>query len=138
MRISFVRFSYAERVKWYKIFIGVYTITSTWVVGKKINLKYYQSKNSDSEFLDPVSSENLFPARKFISKLIFHWNCDYWSLILLGILFFAYGFGTYAFSFVSIGSGCEGVLFAGQYMILGVLLAGSRICINNRGGLGSK
>lgn len=56
-------------------------------------------------------------------------------LILTGILFFAYGLGTFIFSFVSIGAD-EGVLFAGQYMILGVLLTGSGIYLNNKRGWG--
>jgi hypothetical protein len=59
-------------------------------------------------------------------------------LILMGILFFAYGFGTFIFSFVSIGSGSEGVLFAGQYMILGVLLTASGVYINNKRGWASR
>ena len=56
-------------------------------------------------------------------------------LILTGILFFAYGLGTFIFSFVSIGED-EGVLVAGQYMILGVLLTGSGIYLNNKRGWG--
>ena len=59
-------------------------------------------------------------------------------LILMGILFFAFGFGTFILSIGAIGSASEGVLFAGQYMILGVLLAGGGIYINNKRGWGSK
>jgi hypothetical protein len=59
-------------------------------------------------------------------------------IILMGILFFAYGLGTFIFSFVSIGSASEGVLFAGQYMILGVLLTASGVYINNKRGWASR
>ena len=55
----------------------------------------------------------------------------------MGVLFFAYGLGTFIFSIGAIGPGSEGALYAGQYMILGVLLTGSGIYINNKRGWAS-
>lgn len=59
-------------------------------------------------------------------------------LILMGVLFFAYGLGTFILSIGAIGPGSEGALYAGQYMILGVLLTGSGVYINNKRGWASR